>query len=202
MAVCNTIPATTPLSCASKVRFTLFVVLPSPGSVTGKRRLLIYPFYSAREFGVEKMRSRGAFCYVCIAGQRLVNCYTWAAKTIVVFKFRDFGSEESSDFWLGFLHLNLLILRVLHSYIEDKGFTGFMVLKKLNSLWGRDGIPHALSRTQTTSVTYLSTAEFCSTLVCVQRLASVPSCYMQIFHSCTASPIRAKPVSLCQIRNV
>lgn len=58
---------------------------------------------------------------MCIAGQYLVHVYTWAAKTIVIFKFRDFVSEESSESWVGFLHLNLLILRVLHSYVEDKG---------------------------------------------------------------------------------
>lgn len=118
--VCNTVPATTLSSHASKVRFALFFVLQFPGSVTGKRRLLTHPSDSTREFGVQKMRWRGMFCYVYVAVQYLSHGFTWAAKTII-FKFRDFVSEEFSDFLVGFLHLNLLILRVLHSYVEDKG---------------------------------------------------------------------------------
>lgn len=124
VAVCNTVPATTLSSRAAKVRFGPFVVLTFLGSVTGKHRLLTRPSYSAREFGVEKMRSPGTFWYVCIvvhvAGRYLADGYPRAAKSIVIFKFRDFRGGESSDFWVGFLHLNLLSQRVLHTYIEDK----------------------------------------------------------------------------------
>lgn len=108
VAVRHTVPATTLSSRASKVSFALFVLLYFPGSVTGRCRLLTHPFYSTREFGVEKMWR--TFCYVCIAGQYLVHCYTGAAKTIII-KFRDFGSEES--FWVGFLHVNLLSFTLL-----------------------------------------------------------------------------------------
>lgn len=111
VAVRNTVPATTLSSRASKVSFALFVLLYFPGSVSGRCRLLTHPLYSTREFGMEKMQR--TFCHVCIAGQYLVHCYTWAAKTIVIFKFRDFGSEESSDFWVGFLHVNLLSFALL-----------------------------------------------------------------------------------------
>lgn len=133
VAVCNTVPATTLSSRAAKVMFGPFVILTFPGSVTRKHRLLTRPSDSTREFGVEKMQSRGTFWYVCIvvhvAGQYLVHGCPWAAKSIVIFNFRDFCGGESSDFWVGFLHFNLLILRVLHTYIENKRLP---IISKLN----------------------------------------------------------------------
>lgn len=125
VTVHSTVPAATLSSGAAEVKFGPLVVLPLPTTVITRHRLLTRWSDSTREFGVEKMRNRGTlFWYVCVAvhltRQNLVRGYSRAAKSIVIFQFRDFCRRESSNSWPGFLHRNLWFREVWRDHTGKK----------------------------------------------------------------------------------